>query len=142
MKPLRIFVGSLSGAFWSALFGAILLWLDAYTNPASWYLGPVRNMAPIFAYAGAICGLAIGFVLGFLIGAIDRGKRFGALIGLGLGVIVAAYFFLDTPINSWDVRSIVLTMAFVPLGALSGLLTTIFTGRANVWYCSRPARRY
>lgn len=141
MKLVRIIAGSLSGAFCSALLGAALSWFAAYTNPASWYLGPIRNLAPVFALAGAVYGLAIGFVLGLVIGAIDCGKRFGALLGAGVGAIVAAYFVHEAPINSWDFSSIVIVMAFVPLGALSGVCTAIFTAKANLWYGSRRATR-
>jgi hypothetical protein len=80
MKVARLLVGSLTGAFCCALFGAALCWIAAYTNPSSWYLGPIRNWAPVFAIVGALYGLATGFVMGLLIGGMDHAPSFHACL--------------------------------------------------------------
>lgn len=111
MKLLRILVGRVSGAVWAALLGASLLWVSAYTDSRSWYLGPIRHWAPVFAYAGDLYGLGVGLALGFVISLVNRGKWFGALLGSAVGLIAIIWFgVVDAP-PEWHMRSFVIVMA-------------------------------
>ncbi len=138
-KLLRILVTLVSGAIWTGFFGASILWLWAYTQPGSWYLGPISNLAPAFAMVGGIFGFAIGAALGLLIGVINRDKKFSAILGAGVGLIVIAVFVTNG--IRWDARWILTVMSFLPLGGLSGLLTSLCSSTVASWQRSRRLRR-
>jgi len=136
---LRIFVGTVSGAIWTALFSASLLWVSAYTDSRSWYYGPIRNWAPVFAYYGVVYGLSIGSVLGLVIGLVNR-KWFGAVLGAAIGLIGIIWFVVDGP-PEWETRSLIVAITFLPVLALSGFLTSVSVATAVSWNKARREKR-
>lgn len=141
MKVLRIFVGTVSGAIWAALLGASFLWVSAYTDSRSWYLGPIRNWAPAFALVGGLYGLGVGLALGLVLSLVNRGKWFGALLGTALGLIAIVWFGVVDGPPEWKMRSLIFLIALMPLGGLSGFLTSLSVATAVSWNTSRLAKR-
>ena len=141
MKLLRIFVGTVSGAIWAALLAASLLWLSAYTDSRSWYLGPIRNWAPAFTLVGGLYGLGIGLALGLIVGLVNRGKWFGALLGTAFGLIAVGWFGVVDGPPEWSIRSYIFLIALISLGGLSGFLTSLSVATAISWNISRLEKR-
>src|SRR5688500_4665645 len=113
MKALRIFLGSLTGAFITALCFAILCWSFTYTDPSSGFLGPARSWAPLAAIAGGSIGLIVGLLLGAFLTWRKFGLGLGALYGVFAGFIVILLLVLNSRIPPWPSRDALLLISLL-----------------------------
>ena len=122
---VRVGLCALSGGLVTSAFAAFFCWIVLYTDPESGgFLGTPQDWAPIAAIVGAVCGFIAGVVLGTLLSAPRRKPAFGALYGAigGLGV---SLFLMNKGMPDWDSREGFFVAAMVPLGALSGFVTSL-----------------
>jgi ABC-type Co2+ transport system permease subunit len=124
-KKVRVGLCALSGGLVTSAFAAFFCWIVLYTDPdTGGFLGTPQDWAPIAAIVGAVCGFIAGVVLGTILSAPRRGPAFGTLYGAigGLGV---SLFLMNKGMPDWDSRQVFFVAAMVPLGALSGLVTSL-----------------
>jgi hypothetical protein len=124
-KKVRVGLCALSGGLVTSAFAAFFCWIVLYTDPdTGGFLGTPQDWAPIAAIVGAVCGFIAGVVLGTILSAPRRGPAFGTLYGAigGLGV---SLFLMNKGMPDWDSRQGFFVAAMVPLGALSGLVTSL-----------------
>ena len=95
----------------------------------------------MFAYVGGLFGLGAGLALGLVIGQLNLGKVVAALLGAAVGLIAIIWFAVVDGPPEWDMRSFITVIAFLPLGALSGFLTSISVATVVSWKRSRLAKR-
>lgn len=123
-KTRAVVVGMLSGALITAAFAAFDLWIFTYTDTRTGFLGYYYNFAPLAAIVGGVGGLVAGALLGFFLSLMQRGPLFGALAGAIEGVAILFLFSLLEG-TSGDTRDDLMFAAFVPIGAISGFLTSV-----------------
>ena len=124
-KKVRVGLCALSGGLVTAAFAAFFCWIVLYTDPETGgFLGSPQDWAPIAAIVGAVCGFIAGAILGTLLSAPRRRPAFGALYGAigGLGV---SLFLMNKGMPDWYSRQGFFVAAMVPLGALSGFVTSL-----------------
>ena len=122
-KLIRVMLGALTGALITGAFAAFLCWIVVYTDPRSDFLGPTKNWAPVAAIVGGICGSIAGAGLGMFLSAVQHGPLFSALYG-AIGGLAVSLLLMVQGIPDWDSREGFFVAALVPLGALSGFLTS------------------
>ena len=125
----------LSGALITAALAAFDLWIFTYTDLRTGFLGYYYNFAPFAAIVGGVGGLVAGALLGFFLSLMQRSPLFGALAGAIEGVAILFLFSLLEG-TSGDTRDVLMFAAFVPIGAISGFLTSLM-----VLEMTAPARR-
>jgi hypothetical protein len=126
LKIVRIVLGCVSGAFITAVLAAFQFWIVIYTDPGTGgFLGTPQDWAPAAAIVAGVGGFIAGAVLGIFLTAVRRGAFFGALCGGigGLAVVICISVFGQTP-PRWDTREGVLIGGLIPVGVLSGLVTS------------------
>ena len=124
-KKVRVGLCALSGGLVTSAFAAFFCWIVLYTDPETGgFLGSPQEWAPMAAIVGAVGGFIAGVVLGTLLSAPPRKPAFGALYGAigGLGV---SLFLMNKGMPDWDSREGFFVAAMVPLGALSGFVTSL-----------------
>ena len=115
--------------------GALLAfdwWAFLYTDESSGgFLGTSQDWAPLVGMVGGAIGLVMGFVLGFLLSLRPRGPVFGALLGAleGLGILVV--LLAPHGFSVGDTRGDLMLATFVPVGAISGWLTSLVIARVT-----------
>ena len=139
MKVIRFLLGPLAGALLTAVFVAFQFWVVAYTDPSTGYLGAMKDLAPLAAIVGGMCGLIAGAVLGLFLTLLQRGPVFGAVSGavFGFAVLLLIVALEGMP---WNSRGAVFIAAFVPVGAVSGFLTSLVVPLIASWANSRDDR--
>ena len=120
-KIKAVVVGVLSGALVAAALAACDFWIFTYTDSRTGFLGYYSNFAPIAAFIGGVCGLVAGALLGLFLGLMQRGPLFGTLAGAIEGLAILLVFFFP----EGDTRDNLMFGAVVPIGAISGLLTSL-----------------
>src|SRR5882672_268030 len=91
MKIRRVTMVSFIGALGGAFSGAALLAVTTYTAKELDYFGrPMSVWTGAAAIAGALCGFTPGLVLGVAVAASKYQRISAALLGAGIGLIMAA----------------------------------------------------
>jgi hypothetical protein len=124
-KGIVIIVAMLSGALITAALAAFDFWIFTYTDDRSGFLGEYSAWALFAAMFGAVGGFIAGGLLGFFLSIRRRGPLFGALAGAIEGLVIAFLLILRMGGSTGDERGDLTLMAFVPIGALSGFLTSL-----------------
>jgi hypothetical protein len=123
-KTGAILLGGLFGALIMAVFSAFDWWIFVYTDPGSGFLGPNSNFAPIAAIMGGVIGFLAGGVLGAFLTYMRRGPLFGTLAGAVAGVAAFVIILARSGLTTGDTRTDLMFAAFIPVGAISGWLTS------------------
>jgi hypothetical protein len=134
-KASVVVVGMLSGALITAALAAFDLWIFTYTDSRSGFLGYYSDFAPVAAIVGGVGGLVAGALLGFFLSVRQPSPLLGALAGAIEGVAILFFFSLLKG-TSGDTRDGLMFAALVPIGAISGFLTSLI-----VLEMTSPARR-
>ncbi len=124
-KTITIVLGMLSGALITAALAAFDFWIFAYTDQRSSFLGYYSTWAPFAALAGAVGGFIAGGLLGFFLSLKQRGSLFGAVAGAIEGLALILLLLLPEGMSSGDTRYNLTIAAFLPIGAISGFLTSL-----------------
>ena len=140
MKIIRVLLGPVAGALITAVFTAFQFWVVFYTDPSTGFLGAMKDLAPLAAIVGGICGLIAGAVLGLFLTLLQRGPVFGAVSGAIFGFAVALLIVALEGMPEWSIRGAGFIAAFVPIGAVSGLLTSLVVPVIASWANSRDDR--
>jgi len=125
-KTGAILLGGLIGALIMAAFSAFAWWIFVYTDPGSGFLGPNSNWAPLAAIGGGVFGFLAGAILGGFVSYMRRGPLFGTLAGAVIGLATLVILLARTGLSTGDTRTDLMFAAFVPIGAISGWLTSLF----------------
>lgn len=127
IKTKTILLGSLSGALITGALLAFVWWAFLYTDTSTGggFLGTSQDWAPIAAIIGGVVGLVAGAVLGFLLSLRHRGPFFGALAGALEGLAILIILLAPKGFTVGDPRGDLMLAAFVPVGAISGFLTSL-----------------
>lgn len=120
-----VVLGLLSGAVITSALIAFDFWIFTYTDTRSGFLGDYSAWAGFVAIAGAVLGLIAGALLGIFLSFVRRGSLFGALVGASAGIAGALLIFVTQGTTSVDTRDDLMIAAFVPIGAISGFLTSL-----------------
>jgi ABC-type xylose transport system permease subunit len=123
-KTSAILLGALIGALIMAAFSAFDWWIFVYTDPGSGFLGPNSNWAPVAAIVGGLFGLLAGAVLGAFLSYMRRGSLFGTLAGAVAGLAIVIIVLAREGLSTGDTRTDLMFAGFVPVGAISGFLTS------------------
>ena len=117
--------GLFGGALIMAALAAFAWWIFTYTDPGSGFLGPNSAWAPAAAIVGAVIGCVAGAVLGLFLSLRRRGPVFGTLAGAIAGLLVVVFLLFRSGMSTGETRIDLMFWAFVPIGALSGFLTSL-----------------
>lgn len=120
-KTSAVVGGTLSGALIAAALAGFDFWIFTYTDSRTGFLGYYSNFAPIAALIGGVGGFVVGALLGFFLSLMQRGPLFGALAGAIEGLVILMIFFSP----DGDTRDDLMFGAVVPIGAISGFLTSL-----------------
>jgi hypothetical protein len=121
----RVVFGLLSGTLIMAALSAFDWWIFTYTDPGSGFLGPNSAWAPAAAIVGGAIGILAGALLGLLLGLRPRGSLFGLLAGALDGLAVVVLLLFRSGMSTGETRIDLMFAAFVPIGAISGFLTSL-----------------
>ena len=130
-KSITVVVGMLSGALITAALAAFDFWVLTYTDTRESFLHELAVwMATI---AGAVMGFIYGAVLGIFLSFRRRGPLFGAVAGAIGSVAIILFLALRDIYPSGDERVDLTIHLFVPVGAISGFLTSLVVSRIRSW---------
>jgi hypothetical protein len=115
---LGLIVGVVSG---SILCGLIFALIELFhgANTSFGGIGIIAKPTQFAAFIGAVVGAVYGGIIGIIIGAASLGSIWGALVGLGFGVVLAGWVLFSGSNASLD-SSLACTIA---LGGLIGFAT-------------------
>ena len=108
-----------------AALSAFAWWIFTYTEPGSGFLGPNSAWAPVAAIVGGGIGLIGGALLGLFLSFKRRGFIFGTLAGAIDGLAIIILILGRSGLSTGDTRTDLMFAAFVPIGAISGCLTSL-----------------
>ncbi len=134
-----VVLGLLSGALITSALVAFNFWIFAYTDPRTGFLGSYSSWAGFVAIAGAVLGLIAGALLGIFLSFVRGSPFFGALAGAIAGVVGTLLIFVTQGTSGADTRDDLMIAAFVPIGAISGFLTSLIVS-ATTSSPSQPKR--
>jgi hypothetical protein len=121
-----ILLGSASGAL---IMGALLAFdwfVFLYTEESSGgFLGTSQDWAPLAALVGGVIGFVAGAVLGVVLSLRRRGAVFGAVVGALEGLAILVVLLAPKGFSVGDARGDLMLATFVPVGAISGWLTSL-----------------
>lgn len=122
-----------------------MLGIATYTAQGLDYWGrPVSVWTGRAAILGAVYGCVPGLVLGIAVAGSEYRRVYAALLGAGIGLIMAfpsILAFLFTPPEFRHARVIWILVAPIPLGAFLGLVLATITVGLGVWQKSCQAKR-
>jgi hypothetical protein len=124
-KKSTVVWGTLSCALITAVLAAFDGWIFTYTDPRSGFLGSYSAWAPIVAAVTGVGGFLAGALLGVFLSLRPRGLLFGTLAGTIEGLAIAAFLLARMSIDTEEPREALMIAAFVPIGAISGLWTSL-----------------
>jgi len=104
---------------------AFVWWAFLYTDESSGFLGTSQDWAPLAGMFGGVIGLVAGFVLGFFLSLKLRSPLFGALAGALEGLAILVILMAPKGFSVGDLRGDLMLAAFIPVGAISGFLTSL-----------------
>lgn len=132
-KIIAVVLGSLSGALITAAFYAFDWWIFTYTAPGGGFLGSNQDWAPLAAIFGGVFGFLAGLILGLFLSLMRRGPLFGALAGAIEGLAIILILLAPNGMTTGDTRGDLMFAAFVPVGAISGFLTSLVVPVVRSW---------
>jgi hypothetical protein len=133
-KLVVVLLGSLSGALITAAFSAFIWWIVTYTDSGSGFLGPNSAWAPVAALVGGVIGFLMGALLGLVLSLMRRKSLlFGTLAGTIEGLAINLLLLGPKGLTTGDMRGDLMFAAFVPIGAISGLLTPLVISAITSW---------
>lgn len=131
-KTVTVLVGSLSGALITAALAAFDLWIFTYTDTRSGFLGYYSAFAPLAAIIGAVGGFIAGALLGLFLSLKRCGSLLGTLAGAIVGLAILLLILVPEGLSAGDTRDDLMFAAFVPIGAISGFLTSLIVSTMTV----------
>lgn len=137
-KTKTVVLGLLSGSLITAALAAFDFWIFTYTDPRTGFLGAYSAWALFAAIVGAVGGSLAGGLLGLFLSFVRRGALFGALAGTIAGVAILLLVYVTHGSSSWETRENLAVAAFVPIGAISGFLTSLIVSATTT---SPPQRK-
>lgn len=122
-----ILLGSFSGAVITSALYAFDWWIVLYTDSDSGggFLGTSQDWAPLAAILGGALGCLVGAMLGFLLSLRTHTPLFAALAGALEGLAVIVILLAPKGFSTGNPRLDLMCAAFVPIGAISGFLTSL-----------------
>jgi hypothetical protein len=130
-KAITVVLGMLSGGLITAALGAFNFWIFTYTDDPNTFL---------YEYAvwlATILGAVMGFICGAVIGVFLSFTRFGPLFGAVAGAFGSVAILMLLAIKgvypSGDERVDLTLQLLVPLGAVSGFLTSVVISAIRSW---------
>ena len=140
-KTIAVVLGSLSGALITALFTAFDFWIFTYTDTRTGFLGYYYAWAWLAAIVGAVIGFVSGAVLGAFLSFMRQGPLLGAFAGT-IGSVALLFFFLVTGhYPTGDERGDLTMLVLAPVGAVSGVLTSLVVAEITSWANERSHPR-
>lgn len=130
MKIFRIVVGTLGGVLLSTLCFASFSWIVTFSSDLGFKVeGPNLEWARFAAVVGGVVGLFMGLPLGLVISLVNRGLILGTFFGLLAGLASLILMSQTRQHPDFAYPTIPLLISFLPAGALSGFLTSLFVSR-------------
>ena len=124
-RTVSVILGSVSGALINGVLWAFDWWIFTYTDQRTGFLGSYQSWAPLAAIFGAMFGAFAGAILGVFLSFVRRGPLFGALAGAVEGLAIILLLVGSNGITTGDTHDDLMFAALVPVGAISGSLTSL-----------------
>jgi len=129
MSVRSTILSSIAGGAAGGLSGAALLGLPTYFSNANGFFGPERDLAPLAASIGFVCGIIPGTVIGLIVGLLRPHVLIGAIIGVAVGFLSVPGLLLAGADPYVDRELYVWASACIPIGGVIGLFVAAINRR-------------
>ncbi|HET8782855.1 MAG TPA: hypothetical protein VFM63_10590 [Pyrinomonadaceae bacterium] len=130
-KASVVLLGMLSGALITAALAAFDFWIFTYTDDPNAFL--YEYAIWLATILGAVMGFICGAVLGLFLSFTRFGPLFGAVAGAFGSVAILMLLAIKGVYPSGDERVDLTLQLFVPIGAISGCLTSLVISAIGSW---------
>ena len=130
-KLITVVFGTITCALITAALGAFDFWIFTYTESPNLFL--YEYAVWLATIVGAVMGFISGAVLGLFLSFRRYSPLFGALAGTIGSIAILLFLAVSVKFPSGDNRVDLMIAVFVPIGAISGALTSLVVSQVRSW---------